>query len=121
MVQVTLEGLRAEVRFEVHHVDARVSDDLEDVGAFRPQKFIRLFKCIWRACKGEKEFTYQERQPDRKIVRLNHLPQKQLRSHAGAAQTANASHSNESCRTAQVVDGVVSFTICASSKNLCPW
>ena len=51
MVQVTLEGLRAEVRFEVHHVDARVSDDLEDVGAFRPQKFIKLFKCIlqsWR-------------------------------------------------------------------------
>jgi hypothetical protein len=37
------------VRFEVHHVDARVSDDLEDVGALRPQKFIRLFKCILQA------------------------------------------------------------------------
>jgi len=51
MVQVLLEGLRAKVRFGVHHVDAPVSDDLEDVGAFRPQKFIRLFKCIlqsWR-------------------------------------------------------------------------
>jgi hypothetical protein len=48
-VQVTLEGLRAEVRFEMHHADARVSDDLEDVGAFRPQKFIRLFKCILQA------------------------------------------------------------------------
>jgi hypothetical protein len=33
MVQVMLEGLRADARFEVHHVDARVSDDLEDVGA----------------------------------------------------------------------------------------
>jgi len=49
MVQVTLEELRAEVRFEVHHVDARVSDDLEDAGALRPQKFIRLFKCILQA------------------------------------------------------------------------
>ena len=31
MVQVMLEGLRADARFEVLHVDARVSDDLEDV------------------------------------------------------------------------------------------
>jgi glycosyltransferase involved in cell wall biosynthesis len=46
MVQVLLEGLRADSRFEVHHVDARVSDDLEDVGSFRPQKFVRLFKCV---------------------------------------------------------------------------
>ena len=30
MVQIMLEGLRADPRFEVHHVDARVSDDLED-------------------------------------------------------------------------------------------
>jgi len=49
MVQVLLDGLRADPRFEVHHVDARASDDLEDVGSFRPQKFVRLFKCIWRA------------------------------------------------------------------------
>jgi glycosyltransferase involved in cell wall biosynthesis len=49
MVQVLLEGLRADPRFEVHHVDARVSDDLEDVGSFRPQKFWRLFKCIVEA------------------------------------------------------------------------
>lgn len=49
MVQVLLDGLRADPRFEVHHVDARVSDDLEDVGSFRPQKFIRLFKCILQA------------------------------------------------------------------------
>ena len=49
MVQILLEGLRADARFEVHHVDARVSDDLEDVGSFRPQKFIRLFKCILQA------------------------------------------------------------------------
>ena len=49
MVQIMLEGLRADPRFEVHHVDAWVSDDLEDVGSFRPQKFIRLFKCILQA------------------------------------------------------------------------
>jgi glycosyltransferase involved in cell wall biosynthesis len=49
MVQVLLDGLRADPRFEVHHVDARVSDDMEDIGSFRPQKFIRLFKCILQA------------------------------------------------------------------------
>ena len=49
MVQILLEGLRADARFEVHHVDARMSDNLEDVGSFRPQKFIRLFKCILQA------------------------------------------------------------------------
>jgi len=49
MVQVLLEGLRADARFEVYHVDARVSDDLEDVGSFRLRKFWRLFKCIWQA------------------------------------------------------------------------
>jgi hypothetical protein len=30
MVQIMLEGLRADPRFGVHHVDAWVSDDLED-------------------------------------------------------------------------------------------
>ena len=49
MGQVLLDGLRADPRFEVHHVDARVSDDLEDVGSFRPRKFWRIFKCIWQA------------------------------------------------------------------------
>jgi hypothetical protein len=49
MVQVLLDGLRADPRFEVYHVDARVSDDMEDLGSFRPKKFIRLFKCIWQA------------------------------------------------------------------------
>lgn len=49
MVQALLDGLRADPRFEVHHVDARVSDDMEDIGSFRPQKFIRLFKCILHA------------------------------------------------------------------------
>jgi glycosyltransferase involved in cell wall biosynthesis len=63
MVQVLLEGLRADSRFEVHHVDARVSDDLEDVGSFRPQKFVRLFKCVlqswWiRLRYGRMEFYY---------------------------------------------------------------
>ena len=49
MVQILLEGLRADPRFEVHHVDARVSDDMGDIGSFRPQKFLRLFKCIAQA------------------------------------------------------------------------
>lgn len=49
MVQALLDGLRADPRFEVHHVDARVSDDMEDIGSFRPQKFMRLFKCILQA------------------------------------------------------------------------
>lgn len=49
MVKVLLDGLLADSRFEVHHVDARVSDDLEDVGTFRFRKSWRLFKCILRA------------------------------------------------------------------------
>ncbi len=49
MVQVLLDELRADPRFEVYHVDARVSDDLQDVGSFRPQKFFRLFKHIVHA------------------------------------------------------------------------
>ena len=49
MVRVLLEGLRADPQFEVHHVDARVSDDLEDVGSFRPRKFLRLLKSIAQA------------------------------------------------------------------------
>ncbi len=49
MVQVLLEELRADPRFEVYHVDARVSDDMGDIGSFRPQKFLRLSKCILQA------------------------------------------------------------------------
>jgi len=49
MVQVLLDGLRTDFRFEVHHVDTRISDDLRDIGSFRPQKFIRLLKCIFQA------------------------------------------------------------------------
>jgi glycosyltransferase involved in cell wall biosynthesis len=49
MVQVLLGGLRADPRFEVHHVDARISDDMRDVGSFRPWKIVRLFGCILQA------------------------------------------------------------------------
>ena len=49
MVQVLPEGLRTDLRFEVHHVDARFSDDLEDLGSFRLRKFFRLINCILRA------------------------------------------------------------------------
>lgn len=49
MVQLLLDSLRADPRFEVHHVDARVSDDLSDLGSFRPQKLFRLLRSIGRA------------------------------------------------------------------------
>lgn len=49
MVQVLLDGLRADPRFEVHHVDARVSDDLEDIGSLRPGKVFRLLRACWQA------------------------------------------------------------------------
>jgi hypothetical protein len=39
MVQVLLDGLRVDARFEVHHVDDRVSENLEEVGLFRSAKF----------------------------------------------------------------------------------
>jgi len=46
MVQALLDGLRSDPRFEVYHVDARVSDDLEDVGSFNPKKIARLLRYI---------------------------------------------------------------------------
>jgi len=44
MVGLLLEGLRADPAFTVFHVNARVSDDIEDVGGIRPGKIIRLFR-----------------------------------------------------------------------------
>jgi glycosyltransferase involved in cell wall biosynthesis len=49
MVQLLLDALRSDGRFEVHHVDARVSDGMADIGSFRPAKFFRLLKCITKA------------------------------------------------------------------------
>ena len=49
MVQLLLDGLGADPRFEIFHVNAKMSDDLEDIGSFRPQKIFRLFKCILQA------------------------------------------------------------------------
>jgi len=49
MVQLMLDGLRSDGHFEVHHVDARLSDDMADVGSFRPGKFFRLLRCICKA------------------------------------------------------------------------
>lgn len=46
MVQFLLEALRSDGRFEVHHVDARVSDGMADIGSFRAAKFYRLLRCI---------------------------------------------------------------------------
>jgi glycosyltransferase involved in cell wall biosynthesis len=46
MVKVMLEGLRADPRFVVHHVNAQLSDDLADVGGFHTRKILRLLKCV---------------------------------------------------------------------------
>ena len=49
MVQLMLDGLRSDGHFEVHHVDARLSDDMADIGSFRPGKFFRLLRCVCKA------------------------------------------------------------------------
>jgi len=49
MVELLLAALRADPRFEVDHVDVRVSDDLSDLGSFRLQKLVRLLKSILKA------------------------------------------------------------------------
>jgi len=49
MVQELLRGLRLDARFETYHVDARVSDDLEDIGSCQPLKIVRLLKYIIQA------------------------------------------------------------------------
>ncbi len=51
MVKLMLDGLREGKDIEVFHVDARVSDDIGDVGGIRPGKILRLFEycaqAIW--------------------------------------------------------------------------
>jgi glycosyltransferase involved in cell wall biosynthesis len=49
MVALLLDALRADERFEVHHVDARVSDGMADIGSFRPKKFFRLLGLVGKA------------------------------------------------------------------------
>jgi len=49
MVELLLHSLRANPRFEVHHVDARVSDDLSDLGSFRLQKLFCLLGSMLKA------------------------------------------------------------------------
>jgi glycosyltransferase involved in cell wall biosynthesis len=63
MVELMLGGLRADPDFEIFHVDARVSDDLEDVGGFRPEKLLRLLKFCLQAIRlrfrhGPMDFYY---------------------------------------------------------------
>ncbi len=58
MVRLLLDALRSDGRFEVHHVDARVSDGMADIGSFGPKKFFRLLGCIAKALR----------------IRLNHGP-----------------------------------------------
>jgi glycosyltransferase involved in cell wall biosynthesis len=49
MVATLVDGLRSDPDIAVLHVNARVSDDLGDVGRIRPGKFLRLFAAIVRA------------------------------------------------------------------------
>ena len=49
MVQELLRGLRSDARFETYHIDARVSDGLEDIGSCQPLKVVRLLKYIVKA------------------------------------------------------------------------
>lgn len=49
MVELLLGSLRADPRFEVHHVDVRVADDLSDLGSFRLQKLFRLLGSMLKA------------------------------------------------------------------------
>jgi glycosyltransferase involved in cell wall biosynthesis len=49
MVALLLEALQADESFEVHHVDAKVSDGMADIGSFRPTKFFRLLGCVVEA------------------------------------------------------------------------
>jgi len=49
MVQSMLDGLRNDKRLELHHVDARFSRTLSDVGSFRVLKLWSLFGCVLHA------------------------------------------------------------------------
>ncbi len=50
MVQLMLDGLRgSSSAVEIHHVDARFSSDLDDLGSFRPQKAMRLLRYCCQA------------------------------------------------------------------------
>ena len=49
MVREFLRGLRADARFETYHIDARVSDSLEDIGSCQLLKVVRLLKFIAQA------------------------------------------------------------------------
>lgn len=63
MVELMLRGLQGDTRFETFHVDAWVSDDLEDVGGFRLEKLWRLLKFCLQAIRirwrhGPMDFYY---------------------------------------------------------------
>ena len=49
MVELMLRGMRENPDLQVYHVDARVSDDLEDIGGFRAGKLMRLLGFCWQA------------------------------------------------------------------------
>lgn len=49
MVELLLDALKSDPRFEVHHVDVRVSADAADIGSFRAQKFWCLLQNVFQA------------------------------------------------------------------------
>ena len=63
MVKLLIDGLRKDPRFEVHHVNAQLSNGAADIGSFRLQKLLQLLRHIvhaWRirAAHGSMAFYY---------------------------------------------------------------
>jgi glycosyltransferase involved in cell wall biosynthesis len=63
MVKLLIDGLRKDPRFEVHHVNAQLSNGAADIGSFRLQKLLQLLRHIvhaWRirAAHGSVAFYY---------------------------------------------------------------
>ena len=75
MVQLMLDGLRGNPDFKIFHVNARVSDNLADVGGIRPGKVFRLLgycaQAIWNRLRHGADTLYYIPAPAKKsaIVR----------------------------------------------------
>jgi glycosyltransferase involved in cell wall biosynthesis len=70
MVQLLLEGLRADSQFEVYHINAQLSSDMADIGQVRVGKLTRIVRyCLqaisyrWRH--GVRNFYYVPANPGR--------------------------------------------------------
>lgn len=74
MVQLLLEGLRgpAGAGIEWYHVDARFSDDLEDIGVFRSEKVLLLLRycaqAIWHRLRDGADVFYYVPAPGKRAA-----------------------------------------------------